>query len=279
MAVNDKPAHATGYDPRRTELSRRACLEVATRLNDFKDDLCVVGGLVPSLLADMTNLPAGVEPHVGTNDLDLGLSVAILDERRYEEIAKRLREAGFKRDTNDSGRPTSQRWDFGQGALVDFLIPPSTDLDKGGNLRNLEGDLAAVITPGLHLAFRDREEITLDGDTLTGGTARRVINVCGPGAFVVLKSLAFKSRAENKDAYDLWYVIQTRTDCASRFRALRGDVKAEEALQILQQDFTDAGRIGPRRVAEFLFGGSDENLQADVAGLVRGLIAEVLRPS
>jgi hypothetical protein len=166
MAVNDKPAHASGYDPRRTALIRRACLEVATRLNDFKDELCIVGGLVPSLLVDMARLPAGFEPHVGTNDLDLGLSVAILDEQRYEEIAKRLREAGFKRDTNDSGRPTSQRWSLGQGVQIDFLIPPTSDQDKGGSLRNLEGDLAAVITPGLHLAFRDREVVPVDGETL-----------------------------------------------------------------------------------------------------------------
>lgn len=279
MAINDKPAHASGYDPRRTALIRRACLEVAIRLNDFKDELCIVGGLVPSLLVDMARLPAEFEPHVDTNDLDLGLSVAILDEQRYEEIAKRLREAGFKRDANESGRPTSQRWSLGQGVQIDFLIPPSSDQDKGGSLRNLQGDLAAVITPGLHLAFRDREVVPVDGETLSGGTARRLINVCGPGAFLVLKLLAFKGRGENKDAYDLWYILQTRTDCAARYRSLRDDAKAREALAILQEDFTEGGRIGPRRVAEFLFGSADEDFQADVAGLVRALIAEVLRPS
>jgi hypothetical protein len=93
----------------------------------------------------------------------------------------------------------------------------------------------------------------------------------------VLKSLAFRSRGENKDAYDLWYVLQTRRDCASRFRAIRDDAKASEALAILQEDFGDATRIGPYRVAEFLHGGADEGLQADVAGLARELIAEVLR--
>ena len=58
MALNDKPNHAGGYDRNRTALIREACLEVATRLNDFKDDLCIVGGLVPSLLIDIARLPA-----------------------------------------------------------------------------------------------------------------------------------------------------------------------------------------------------------------------------
>lgn len=31
--------------------------------------------------------------------------------------------------------------------------------------------------------------------------------VSGPGAFVVLKGLAFRLRGENKDAYDLVYVL------------------------------------------------------------------------
>jgi len=30
----------------------------------------------------------------------------------------------------------------------------------------------------------------------------------GPGAFVVLKALAFKGRGENKDAYDLYHLVR-----------------------------------------------------------------------
>ena len=32
--------------------------------------------------------------------------------------------------------------------------------------------------------------------------------MCGPGAFVVLKALAFRDRGEPKDAYDLVYVLR-----------------------------------------------------------------------
>ena len=51
---------------------------------------------------------------------------------------------------------------------MDFLIPPSLDTDKGGDLRHIEKDFAAVITPGLHLAFQDKKKVPLKGVTLKG---------------------------------------------------------------------------------------------------------------
>lgn len=239
------------------------------------DELCIVGGLVPTLLVDMDKLPEGVAAHVGTYDLDLGLSIAILDEQRYEEIAQRLKTAGFEPDHNEAGNTTAQRWRSQEGALVDFLIAPTDTTDKAGRLRNLDVDFAAIITPGLQLAFSDREQIQLEGETLSGGTTARVIPVCGPGAFVVLKALAFRNRGMEKDAYDLWYVVQNRDDTVNRLLSIIQDSVAKQALEILREDFTDAGRTGPRRVAEFLFGRADDDLQADVAGQIRALIEAV----
>lgn len=275
MAMNDKPAHARDYDSKHTGLIRQACLEVATRLNEFKDDLRIVGGLVPTLLADLAKPPEGMQAHIGTNDLDLGLSVAIFDEARYAEIAKLLREAGFKRDTNAKGRATSQRWNLGKGVLIDFLIEPTTPNDKGGTIRNLDDDLAAFIIPGLHLAFKDFVEVSLEGETLTGGKASRSVKVCGLGAFVVLKALAFGNRTANKDAYDLWYVIQNHPDAALRLQSIAGDPLTQEALKIIEKDFADADSIGPKRVADFLNRSDDENFLADVAGQFRQFLAAV----
>ena len=275
MALNDKPSHAAGYDQNRTAIIRQACLEVATRLNDFQNDLCIVGGLVPSLLVDIAQLPAGAPAHIGTNDLDLGLSLAIFNEQKYEEIAQRLRQAGFKRDVNQDGKLTSQRWQLGKGVLIDFLIQPSSARERGGSLKNLEGDFAAVITPGLHLAFMDFEEVRVEGEALHGGMATRTVRVCGPGAFLVLKALAFRGRGETKDAYDLWYLLQHRQDAIGRFKALTADPNTKLAMTILEEDFASAGAIGPARVAQFLYQRSDDNLQADVAGLVRRLLAGV----
>ncbi len=275
MAMSKDPSVAADYAPGCSEPVRRTCLEVATRLGDFREQMCVVGGLVPSLIIDQARRGSGVEEHIGTIDLDLGLSVAVLDDQLYEKIAKRLRDADFSPDTKSAGKPTTQRWVSRQGVTVDFLIPPSSSADRGGRLRNLEEGFAAIITPALDLAFEDVQEVELAGALPSGGMAERTIQVCGPGAFIVLKALAFDKRGKPKDAYDLYYVLRNHPDgferIGQRIRGFGDRSEVHEAVSVLQRDFVHVDAVGPARVAEFL-GGPEDALQADVAGFIRNLL-------
>jgi len=94
---------------------------------------------------------------------------------------------------------------------------------------------------------------------------------------IVLKALAFRDRGENKDAYDLFYVIRNFgvgvSDVADALRPLMDDPDAVKAAEILEQDFSDHDAVGPRRVAEFLTGGPDDAIQADAVGFVGELRA------
>ena len=276
----DKPSFASEYSREQAELVRQTCLYIATKLGDLVDDLVVVGGLVPSLLIPEESVPRGEDIHVGTMDLDLGLSLALLDAERYEDLTARLRRAGLEPDVNESGNPTFQRWKIEPSGhpkvTVVFVIPPSFDEDKGGKIRHIDKDLAAVITPGLHLAFQDRRRISLVGSTILGEKASREIWVCGPGAFVVLKALAFGTRGENKDAYDLYYVIRNYgssvSDVFDHLHPILHEQGTQEALQILRRDFFDPDGLGPRRVAEFMYRSPNQEMQADVAGFSRELL-------
>ena len=111
----------------------------------------------------------------------------------------------------------------------------------------LTKDWAAIIAPGLHLAFGNNQVVTLDGRTIVGETARRDIRVCGAGAFMVLKALAFHIRGENKDAYDLFYLLRNYgrgvSDVAAQFRPFLPDASAVEALEYLQADFNNSEAI------------------------------------
>lgn len=274
----EKPKTAEGYSREQVELVRAACLYVATKLGDLSSEVIIVGGLVPSLLIDQAALAEDAEPHVGTMDLDLGLKLTVFNSRRYQELAERLRSAGFEMDTNERGNVTRQRWKIDrdhQKATVDFLIPPSLDDDRPGDLRDLEHDFAAVIAPGLALAFRDYRRVCLEGKTIKGEDARRDIHVCGPAAYVLMKALAFKKRGENKDAYDLFYVIQQlrpeSDELGPVIRQLRDDDATLEALEIMKIDFTGHDSVGPKRVAEFT-GASDDQKRADVVGDVLELL-------
>lgn len=274
----DKPNRASGYSSEQVRVVRSTCLYVATKLGDLLDNVVVVGGLVPTLLIEQSSLPEGASAHVGTSDLDVGLELALLGEGRYRTFTERLRDAGFAPDRTEDGRETRQRWRApGPGSVtVDFVIAPSQDADRGGKLRHIERDFAAIIAPGLELAFRDRRRVRIEGTTIFGEKAARDVWVCGPGAFVVLKALAFLGRGENKDAYDLYYLVRYFgagvEDVAAALRPLLRDPEAQQAVEVLRADFVDHDSVGPRRVAEFLHGRPDEEVQADVAGFVRALL-------
>lgn len=276
--MTEKPLTAAGYSAGDTDRVKMLCLHLAVALGDLTGELIVVGGLVPSLLIPQDHLPPGALAHAGTRDLDLGLSLALLDHERYRALGERLRRAGFSPDTNTEGNLTRQRWRHSEhrGLTVDFLISPSSAEDRGGTIRNLESDLAALIAPGLHLAFVDQERMSMTGVTLLKEPANREIRVCGPGAFVVLKALAFRARAEAKDAYDLYYMIRNYPGgvqaIAGKLRSMRTDSEAVKAIGILQEDFLDPARTGPSRVARFLLERADDALQAEVSGFVARML-------
>jgi hypothetical protein len=160
----EKPTSASGYPPGQVARVKSTCLYLATKLGDLMDELVVVGGLVPSLLIDQEKLPENVTPHVGTLDLDLGLAFALVGEQRYQDVVERLRNAKFTADVNEDGKPTRQRWRISDPPVtVDFLIEPETGAEaQAGRLFPLTKDWAAIIAPGLHLAFRNNQVVTLD---------------------------------------------------------------------------------------------------------------------
>jgi hypothetical protein len=270
-----KPKTADGYTPDQVVQVRATLLHLASILGDLLDELVVVGGLVPSLL--IATSASADEAHVGTADLDLGLEIALLDSGRYHTLAERLRGSGFEADRNERDQVTRQRWRHPKTtATIDFLMSPTGAGQKGGSLQDLEADLAAMVTPGLPLAFRDREIVRVEGRTLLDERLARDVPVCGPGAFVVLKALALRFRGENKDAYDLFYLLRYYGEnveaVAGRLKPLMEDRVAVEAIGYLREDFATLDSLGPSRAAAFLGLSDDEGFKADVAGLVERLL-------
>jgi hypothetical protein len=90
-----------------------------------------------------------------------------------------------------------------------------------------------------------------------------------------LKALALHYRGDNKDAYDLIYVLRhlrgAFDEIVRRLKLHTDDPSVRKALAVLEADFAEIDSVGPRRVAEFL-GGPDDALQADARGLVLDLL-------
>jgi len=279
-----KPRHRSGYCREETDQVKAALLTVAVTLGAMMDRICIVGGLVPSLLID---LQVGTDPeteanHPGTNDLDVALAITLLDDEEYAELGERLRQEGFGPDKNSKGNPTPQRWKLGSlKVTIDFLLPPVPGVEDGRRMQPLEGDLSAIITPGLQLAHEEREEIILDGHTLKGERVRRPIPVCGPAAFAVLKALALNDRGEPKDAFDLVYVLRRWPGgIADIVERLAPHVETDggivgDALGKLASDFESPDSHGPLRAAEF-DGEQGEDLDAGAAD-AHGYVDDLLR--
>lgn len=274
----NKPMTAAGYDSGLAVEAKRMCLYIATILGDLMDEIVVVGGLVPYLIVDQDGVD---EPHVGTRDLDLGLSLALLDDTRYREISARLRDRAFAPGQKSEGQITRQTWTLADEKItLDFLIPRAAEGPAPGRLQSLEGDFAAIVTPSLPVAFLDAISVELDDVTTAGERARRRVQVCGPAAFVVMKAHAFRGRGENKDAYDLVYVLQhfgarPPADAAERFAVIASIAEAGEALDHLAADFASPDHLGPARCAAFRFGRPDPAVQADAFGYVQDFLARV----
>ncbi len=276
--MKPKPAIAADYNPQQLDLVHSVCLYISTIIGDYIDDLVIAGGLVPNLIVPQTPPPEGAEAHVGTQDLDLGFSLGVFDSSRYQEITVRLRGAGFVPDVSEKQNPTLQRWKLEKlaDATVDFLIPQTSPKDVGGSLKYLEPDFGAIITPGLELAFQDRIKLTISGKTPFGEQAKRDIWVCGPGAYIILKALSFDKRGENKDAYDLFYVVRNfgsgYEEIIQHLLPLIENEHGEKAIAILKRDFSDPGLVGCVRVSRFLFGHPDEETQIEVAGFINQVL-------
>ncbi len=267
---------ASGYDPADIGRVQSLALTLATVLGDLcEEELVIVGGFVPPLLIDQASLPPGAAAHIGTRDLDVALSVTVLSNERYEAIADRLLSAGFTRDVNTKGNLTVQRWrsPWSGELLIDFLIPVSGPGIEPGDIQHLTKELGAIATDGLELVWIDRKRVTLTGTTLDGATASRDVWVCGPGAFVVLKAIAFRVRGFPKDAYDLFYVLRNYGTGVSQIVAgviaQVGDPAVQRALQILDEDFDGPSKLGPVRIASFEARELDHTLKADVVAYCR----------
>ena len=271
---------ASDYAPGLAVEARRMCLHVATILGDLLDEIVVVGGLVPYLIVDQDAAP---EAHVGTRDLDLGLSIAVLDDKRYREISARLRDRGFEPGRTKDGNVTRQTWELpGQRITIDFLIPCSDEGPSPGKLQNLEGDFAAIVTAALPLAFEDFVSVSIEGTTLADEVAARTVKVCGPAAFVAMKAHAVRLRAKDKDAYDLVYVLKhfsdgTVDDVAARYGTFAEVREAKQALEILRADFASTEHLGSVRAARFAAGRKDAVLQADAFGYVQAFLERLGR--
>lgn len=159
--------HLTGYDPALAAPLMAATADILRAFGFMAEHVVLIGGLVPGLLVPV--LDPGIEPHVGTADIDLCLSVALVegDTEMYERMEFVLKRLDFEEGD------ASFRWHRrkGQPLTVEFFCPASEKRPAGRAFRpkaaeyptgkfNLGGKLAALALDAGNLLTIDLEIVT-----------------------------------------------------------------------------------------------------------------------
>lgn len=280
--------HVGQYGPDALDRCRRTCLQVAVDLGEYLNDVVLVGGLVPTLLVDEAPLSSrrrDGERHPGSLDVDLALAFAVVDEERYQPLIEQLRARGYESSRNDKGNRRGFKWHHpghGGGVDIDFLIDDDL-LDGDRRVLHMGQDFGALRARGVELVFSDFEDRTLAGQNFDGAMCQRTLRVCGPSAYVVLKAFAFRNRAEEKDAYDLFYALPQTLDeqraVATRLRGWRDRPAVDAALALLAQDFAAPDATGPLAAERFIGAHGESGIATDLSTRIAFILREIEHPT
>lgn len=269
----DDAARAGAYDD---PMSQRLLGIVADVLRSFGSafggrHLAIVGGAVPSLLVEAP--PRGMDPHVGTADLDLHLSLHLIDGETadyYDAIIDGLRSLDLRPD-DEGGREVKWRWvglQRGARLQVELLCPvrsragrpepPAIDTPGEANI-GPRGEITALAVGFGHLVPDDTITVTRRVETARGGITFE-FPVAGLASWLCLKSDAIMRRDKPKDAYDVvWVLDALGPERAAEMIAgspllggpFAGEVRAQLRL-LVDDQFRDDASVGPTAYAAFL---------------------------
>lgn len=232
--------------------------ELAAIVPGFDEKFVVIGGMVPWLRYDNPGMPA-----IGSRDLDLGVNVDALAPGEFAAIVDMLVGRGYR------AREFEQRFQLlrpREGAEdapaieIDFLLDRPHAAPMSGGPRPVDG-IPLQKTPGLALAFHDRDAMRLPG---AADLPPRLAPVCSAPALIAMKGFLLSERLKAKDGHDIYYCIRNHPGGpASLAEACRGLLRLEAAVagyRHVAAAFGSAGGFGPICVRRYM---EDEDLIRD----------------
>lgn len=242
----------TDYSQRAVAAAESALLELTHLLGEYRDNIVLVGGLVPRYL-----IPGAEEPHIGSTDIDLALEHRHFDERGYKTVHDLLTGRGYKQDTE---QPFIYRKEI---TVEGSPITVQVDLlsgEYGGTGKSRRTQKVQDIRPrkarGADIAFERPLEVEISGHLPGGGKDKVTVRIPGIVPFLVMKAMAMHDRLKEKDAYDIYYCLRHYPggpqSIAAEFDAVKKHGLVREALVVLSERFESLAHVGPVHIAAFL---------------------------
>lgn len=232
--------------------------EIVNLLNEFSDNLRIVGGWVPSLLYPNSE-------HIGSIDVDVLLNqLQIRKAEGYKTIKRLLEQNGYKRHSEKYF--TFVKKVKVQGVTydvdVDFL---SGKYGGDGENRSKHVDgIKTLPATGGNFAFEfPPTDVLIEYRRSDGALDKGHINVISVVPYLVMKTAAL-GRGKPKDAYDIYWTIDNYSGgvraLALEFAPYAGKKIIQSMCRKLDEKFASVRHAGPIDVAAFL-GISDEEAE------------------
>lgn len=228
-------------------------LEVMTVLGEFRENIVIVGGNVPSLL-----IPLAREKHTGTLDIDLALDFQHIPNNTYKSIVNTLSERGYYQKEGEQRFAFFRDIEGESGRIITIEV----DLLSGeyggtgkGRRHQLIQDARARKARGCDLVFDSAVRVTLEGKLPGGARNKVIVKVPSIGPYLVMKGMALWERMKEKDAYDIYYCCNNYPGGASALieaiKPLTNNKIAIEGLGKIRAKFDSVDAVGPTWVADF----------------------------
>ena len=258
---------SSDYSGSITASSLSGLTELSLCLRRHRDGLVLVGGWVPFfLLKEHQRKNCG---HIGSIDIDFVVDPAIIDEEEYATIVEILKDRGWEQKSNSRFSYVktieSPVDESPQIIQVDFLTLESSDTDVGHRHRSIQRDLLARTMKGAPLALTHKTELRFTGQLPGNGESDTEIQMADIVGCIGMKGLALGERYKEKDAYDLFLLIENYEngprDVATAVKPFLGDALLHEGIDQIQKRFRNEKAEGPSWVANFLTEKRDDEHQ------------------
>ena len=230
--------------------------EIVNLLNEFADNIRIVGGRVPTLLYPESD-------HIGSIDVDVLLNqLKIKKAESYKTIKRLLVQNGYKKHSE-------KYFSFVKTIVVED-VPYDVDVDflsgkyggDGGNVSKHIDGIKALPATGGNFAFEfPPTDVKIEYKRPDGALDSGHVNVISVVPYLVMKTMAL-GRGKPKDAYDIYYTINHYPGgvraLAAEFTPYIGKELVQKMKEKLQEKFASIEHAGPADIISFL-GITDED--------------------
>ena len=279
MIRDEDLKHALDYSEGQKQAAYAVLGEIVNILNEFEEDIRIIGGWVPSLV-----FPDG--EHIGSIDVDVLLNQEkIKREESYLTIKRILLKNGYRK------HPQPEKYfTFVKSVNIDG-VDYDVDVDflsgkyggEGGKVSKHIDGIKALPATGGNFAFEfPPYDVTIHYTRPDGALDTGHVKVISVVPYLVMKTAAL-GRGKPKDAYDIYYTVDHFEGgvkaLAEEFKPYKDKALVKEMAQKLNEKFASYRHAGPVDIVSFLSIDDEEEkaqIQQDAYQKIHYLVGQLL---